>query len=48
MTERPVIGVSEVLPTEGNQHHFVSRDDDDLRCRHCDGYPFDLLHWCTG
>lgn len=35
------------LPTEGFQHHFVPSDDDEKRCRHCGGYPFDLLHWIT-
>lgn len=26
-----------------NTHEFVS--DDGIRCIHCNGYPFDLLHW---
>lgn len=27
-------------------HHFVPSEGDEKRCRHCGGYPFDLLHWC--
>ena len=40
--------MSTTTPTEGDQHAFRERDDDPLRCLHCNGYPFDLLHWCTG
>lgn len=29
-------------------HHFVPLNPADLRCMHCDGYPFDFQHWCTG
>jgi hypothetical protein len=31
--------------TEQQTHEFVPSDSDDKRCRHCDGYPFDLQHW---
>lgn len=40
--------MSDTLPTEGFQHCFRESDDDEKRCMHCGGYPFDLLHWCGG
>jgi hypothetical protein len=40
--------MDETMRTEGRQHAFRESDDDELRCRWCGGYPFDLLHWCTG
>ncbi|WP_280479109.1 hypothetical protein [Nocardia asiatica] len=27
-------------------HHFSTLDG--IHCKHCGGYPFDLMHWCLG
>ena len=34
-----------LLETEGDQHEFSGDGEYVERCRFCDGYPFDLLHW---
>jgi hypothetical protein len=26
-------------------HEFCPNDTDEIRCRFCGGYPFDLRHW---
>ncbi|WP_109527228.1 MULTISPECIES: hypothetical protein [Nocardia] len=31
---------------ESGSHCFSSLDG--IHCKHCDGYPFDFQHWCTG
>ena len=38
-------------PTEEGDtmmHRFSVVNRDDLRCKFCDGYPFDFQHWCWG
>lgn len=39
----PPITIDDFATGDAPTHEFVT--DDGVRCIHCNGYPFDLLHW---